>query len=175
MLSVCEQEISGHTIKREAMARDLNRARRQINARAACAAARKLQKVCPHPAAYLQQPRPAETIEAHHGTHPRRILLITMSFNLVEEFARAEFMCLSVHSAARVFAPLLARPPLLFRPIFPSIQASCDKHPARARHYGPRCDAPSPRAWPLSPTSCEAPPIAPVSRSHHSERAHLRA
>src|ERR1051325_445778 len=111
MLSVCEQEISGHTIKREAMARDLNRARRQINARAACAAARKLQKVCPHPAAYLQQPRPAETIEAHHGTHPRRILLITMSFNLVEEFARAEFMCLSVHSAARVFAPLLARLP----------------------------------------------------------------
>src|SRR5215213_2320380 len=115
MLSVGEHEISGQSIKSEAVARNLNGARRQINARAACAAARKLQEVCAHPAAYLQQSCPAEVVEAHHRPHPWGILLVTMPLNLVKEFACAKLLVARVMRAAWVFAPLLARALLLFR------------------------------------------------------------
>src|SRR5437764_6937949 len=110
------------------MPRNLNGARREINSRAACAAARKLQKVCSHAAADFQEACAREIIEAHHLRHPGSIFLVTMSLDLIEKLARAEFMLAPVHSAARVLSPLLARALLLFLKSYGAICLHCAVH-----------------------------------------------
>src|SRR6185437_6160678 len=65
MLAIGDHEVSISTVELETMSRNLNRARRQIDASAACAATRKLQKIRTHATANLKQSRPTKTLKLH--------------------------------------------------------------------------------------------------------------
>src|SRR6266704_899720 len=91
------------------MSRNFDRSWREIDSRHLRPTARKLQEVGSHAAANFQQTLARELIEAHHLWHPRRVFLISVSLDFIEEFARPDFMLLTVHGAGRIFAPLCAR------------------------------------------------------------------
>src|SRR5581483_10657510 len=90
------------------MSRDFERSRREIDSGNQCAATRELQKVRAHAAAHFEQTLPGKLIEAHHLGHPGRVLLVAMTFDFVEKFARAKFVPAAVNSTSWIFAPLLA-------------------------------------------------------------------
>src|ERR1051325_1573885 len=114
VLAVGNHEPSVRSVEPETMSRDLDRAWRQIDPRAACATTRKLQQVGAHPATNLEQTRAAKLIEPHHARHPRRILVIAITLDLVKKFARAELVFAIVFGATRVLPPLLPHPQFFF-------------------------------------------------------------
>src|SRR5262245_46803047 len=87
---------------------NFDRTRREINGGDVGAAACELQQVGAHPTSDLQQSLPRELVEPHQRRHPRRVFLVTMPFDFVEELARAKLVRLAVHSAGGIAAPLLA-------------------------------------------------------------------
>src|SRR5262245_44455067 len=91
------------------MAGSFHRTRCEIHSRNFCTAARELQKVCTHATANFKQTLPGKIIEAHDFRHPRRVLLVTMPLDFVEEFARAELVLATVNRAGRIVRPLLPR------------------------------------------------------------------
>src|SRR5262245_6242591 len=92
------------------MSRDLDRARREIDARAAGATTRKLQQVSSHPTTNFQQSRTAKLLKLHDARHPRRILVITIALDFIEKLNRPQLVLAVVHGTTRILAPLLTRP-----------------------------------------------------------------
>src|SRR6185436_11162097 len=91
------------------MLRYLNGARRQIYSRTQCPSACELQQISSHSASDLEERRSRKLIESHDFRHPRRVILVTVMFDRVEELTRAELMLTSELRAARILSPLLAR------------------------------------------------------------------
>src|ERR1041385_9082895 len=105
------------------MTRDLNRARREIDANTTRPAARKLQQVSTHSAANLEQSRVAKLLKSHQPRHPRPVFQVTMSLYLVEKLATAEFVFTIIVGTAWILPPLLACANFFFSQ---SCQLSCN-------------------------------------------------
>ena len=78
------------------------------------AATRKLKQVGSHTAAHFEQFLASMFVEAHYLRHPRRVLLITMTFYFVKELSGTKFMITTVHGAGGITTPLCPRALLLF-------------------------------------------------------------
>src|SRR6266571_9430959 len=101
------------------LSRNHNRSRREIDSRHLRPTARKLQEVGSHAAANFQQTLARELIEAHHLWHPRRVFLISVSLDFIEEFARPNFMLRTIDRTSGIFTPLFTRALLVVNRHFP--------------------------------------------------------
>ena len=107
-LTVADRKITALSANRKMPARNLNRTRGQINSGNSGTAARKLQQIRAHATAHFEQAGAGEFIEAHDCGHPRSVLGVAMTLDLVEKLAAAKFLLAPVDRSAGIFAPLLA-------------------------------------------------------------------
>src|SRR5215213_8505956 len=108
--AIRDHEVSLSAVEPETMPRDLDRARRQIDAGASRATTRKLQQVRSHPTTNLKQSRTTKLLKLHQPRHPRRVFLITIALDFIEKLARPELVLAVVFGATRILPPLLTRP-----------------------------------------------------------------
>src|SRR5215213_448211 len=115
VLTIGDHEARIGSVKLKSMPRDLDRAWRQIDARAIRPTTRKLQQVRSHPTTNFEQSRAAKPFKLHDARHPRRVLFISIPLDFIKKLARPELMFAIVYGATRILAPLLTRPQFFLR------------------------------------------------------------
>jgi|GEM_PF-5829157 len=90
----------------------------------------KLQQVRAHAATNLEQACATIFVKPHHTRHPWRVLLITITLDVIKKLTSAEFVLAIVLSATRILAPLLSRTNFFFsqRGHFTSALSSLGRH-----------------------------------------------
>src|ERR1043166_9982890 len=103
---IAEGKIAAHFVKVKMVSRYLDRTWREINTRNQRAAACELEQVGSHSAADFEQALVGEFVKTHHLAHPRRILFVTVAFNLVKKLACTKFLLAAINRAAWIAEPL---------------------------------------------------------------------
>ena len=111
VFGVANCEFALNAVHVEPATREFDASRREINSRYACPATRELKQICARSKTNFKQTLSRVSVEADRLLDPGRVF-VTIAFNCIEVFARAELAIACDVGSAGIRAPLLARAPL---------------------------------------------------------------